>query len=53
MRIDKRIDPELFAACVMLTEPVKKFIEHKSFPAAVVARARQAMAEQSNSGAVH
>lgn len=53
VKVSKLLDPELFAACVSLTDPVPKFLEHKSFPADVVARARQAMAEQSNSGAVH
>lgn len=53
VKVSKLLDPELFAACVSLTDPVPKFLEHKSFPANVVARARQAMAEQSNSGAVH
>lgn len=53
VKVSKLLDPELFAACVSLTDPVPKFLEHKSFPADVVAAARQAMAEQSNSGAVH
>lgn len=37
--VNKNMDAKLFAACVALTEPVKDFIEHKSFPVTVVAQA--------------
>jgi uncharacterized protein YdaU (DUF1376 family) len=38
--VSKYIEPELFAECVKLTEPVKAFVEHKHFPASIVDRAR-------------
>lgn len=38
--VSKNIDAALFAACVNLTEPVKSFIEHKSFPRSVVVQAK-------------
>lgn len=53
VRIDRRIDRELFAACVALTEPVRDFIEHKSFPASVVAKARAQLAASPSSVEVH
>lgn len=42
--VNRNMDPELFARCVALTQPVKPFIEHKSFPAGVVALARKELA---------
>lgn len=38
--VSKYIEPELFAECVKLTEPVKAFVEHKHFPASIVDQAR-------------
>lgn len=53
VRVDKNIDRALFEACVSLTEPVKPFIDHKSFPAAVVELARSVLASAPDQGAVH
>ena len=44
--VNKNMDAPLFAACVALTEPVKDFIEHKSFAASVVAQARANLKSQ-------
>lgn len=44
--VSKHIDPVLFAKCVELTEPVKAFIEHKRFPASVVAIAKASIPSQ-------
>lgn len=51
VKVSKLLEPELFAACVSLTEPVKAFIEHKSFSLDVVERARSVVAN--SGGAVH
>lgn len=41
VRLDRRLEPELFAACVEVTkEPIKGFIEAKSFPLAVIEEAK-------------
>ena len=41
VRVDRRLDPELFAACAELSgEVVKDFIEAKSFPAALIVKAQ-------------
>jgi uncharacterized protein YdaU (DUF1376 family) len=59
VRVDRRVYPEIFAACVSLTEPVKDFIEHKSFPADVYAKAviiaqqQAAMLEVADEGTAH
>lgn len=59
VRVDRRVYPEIFAACVSLTEPVKDFIEAKSFPADVYARAviiaqqQAAMLETADEGTAH
>ena len=59
VRVDRRVYPEIFAACVSLTEPVKDFIEHKSFPAEVYAKAvilaqqQAAMLETADEGTAH
>ncbi len=39
--VSKHVEPELFAKCVELTEPVKAFIEHKRFPVAIISQARR------------
>jgi len=40
VRVDRRISPDIFDACVLLTgEKVKGFIDAKSFPAAVYSKA--------------
>ena len=51
--VNRNIDAQLFAACVELTEPVAKFIEHKHFPADVVARAKARLAAAPTSDEVH
>lgn len=38
--VSKHIEPEVFAECVKRTEPVRKFVEHKGFPASLVAAVR-------------
>jgi uncharacterized protein YdaU (DUF1376 family) len=44
VRVDRRIDRDLFEACLVVTgEEVKAFIEHKSFPVSVVAEAGAAL----------
>lgn len=59
VRVDRRVYPEIFAACVSLTEPVKDFIEAKSFSADVYARAvviaqnQAAMLETADEGTAH
>lgn len=42
--VSRHVDPALFAKCVELTGPVRDFIEHKHFPAAVVAQAQRELA---------
>lgn len=42
--VNRHIDPDLFARCVAMTEPVKSFIEHKTFPRDIVAKARKELA---------
>lgn len=42
--VNKHVDPELFARCVALTEPVKDFIEHKGFAPSVIEQARKELA---------
>lgn len=52
--VNRNIDAQLFAACVALTsERVPGFIEHKAFPASVIAKARAAVASQPTSDEVH
>lgn len=52
--LDRWADEHLFKACEAVTgETVPEYMQRQIFPADVVAAARQAMAEQSNSGAVH
>lgn len=52
--LDRWADEHLFKACEAVTgETVPDYMQRQIFPAYVVAAARQAMAEQSNSGAVH
>lgn len=51
--VNRNINAQLFAACVALTDPVKPFIEHKLFPASVVARAKANIASQPVSDDVH
>ena len=42
VRLDRRLEPELFARCVEITgETVKDFIEHKTFSVEVVAQAQR------------
>lgn len=38
--VSKHIEPEVFAECVKRTGPVKSFVEHKGFPASLVAQVR-------------
>lgn len=41
VRLDRRLEPELFARCAALVdEKVPAFIEHKSFPVHIVAKAQ-------------
>lgn len=40
VNVSKHVDGGLFAECVALTEPVKSFIEHKTFAADVVTQAK-------------
>lgn len=42
--VSRHIEPEVFAECVKRTEPVKAFIEHKAFPASLVASVRASLA---------
>lgn len=51
--VNRNIDAQLFAACVSLTEPVKPFIEHKMFPASIVAKAKASISSQPVSSDVH
>jgi uncharacterized protein YdaU (DUF1376 family) len=39
-KVSRLLEPEVFAVLVSLTEPVKDFIDAKSFPAALVAKTR-------------
>lgn len=42
VRLDRRLEPELFARCIEITgETVKDFIEHKTFSVDVVAQAQR------------
>lgn len=46
VNVSKHIEPDVFAECVRRTSPVKKFLEHKSFPAALVAEVRSQIKSQ-------
>lgn len=52
--VNRNIDAQLFAACVALTtEKVPGFIEHKKFPASVIAKAKAGIASQPVSEEMH
>lgn len=52
--LDRWADEHLFKACETVTgQLVPEYLQAKRFSIEVIERARQAMAEQSNSGAVH
>jgi uncharacterized protein YdaU (DUF1376 family) len=44
--VSRHVEPDVFAECVRRTEPVKAFIEHKQFPAALVAEVRAQIKSQ-------
>lgn len=44
--VSRHIEPAVFAECVRRTAPVKAFIEHKQFPAALVAEVRAQIKSQ-------
>jgi uncharacterized protein YdaU (DUF1376 family) len=39
--VSRHLDPDLFARCVALTEPVPPFIDHKAFPVSVIVEAQR------------
>jgi uncharacterized protein YdaU (DUF1376 family) len=52
--VNRNIDAQLFAACVALTsEKVPSFIEHRAFPASLIARAKANIAAQPVSDGMH